>query len=105
MVKQRKSARRGGYSAALLCAGAALMIVVPSATLALGVIGSSAGGDHSARLANFTPASVDPELARLVAEHSGLNGKQMRFTPAGTPTRFGHSITVAVRVDENTANA
>lgn len=104
-MKQRKSARKGGFAATLLCAGAALMVAVPSATLALGVIDGDSVSSFSDRLSNFTPASVDPELARLVAEHSAQDGKQMRFTPAGTSSRLGRSITVAVRVDEGTARA
>ncbi len=106
MVKQGKSARNGGAITALLCASAALLVAAPSAVLALGSIGDdSAGLSMNSSFGSFTPASVDPRLAKLVAEHSGTNNKLMRFTPAGAASRPGRSITVAVRVDEATARA
>jgi len=103
MVKQRKSARQGGFAASLLCAGAALLVAAPSAVLALGATGSEGSSlSLSDSFARFTPASADPRLAELVA---GLSGKQMRFTPAGAANRSGRSVTVAVRVDEAAARA
>jgi hypothetical protein len=102
MVKQRKSARRGGSAAALLCAGVALLIAAPSAGFALGAInGGSVTTAISSSFGSFTPSSVDPRLAELVS----AGAKQMRFTPAGAANRPGRSITVAVRVDEDTARA
>ena len=52
----------------------------------------------------FTPASVDPELARFVAER-GSNGRLTRFTPAGVAARSSRTVTVAVRVGEDEARA
>ena len=106
MAKYRKSARRGGFSAALICAGAAGLIFAPSAVLALGGMGDDAASlvSQGRSLGSFTPASVDPRLAHLI-EQSGASGKLMRFTPAGATTRPGRSVTVVVRVDENTARA
>lgn len=96
---QRKTAKRGGFSAGLLCAGAALIIAAPSASLALGAIGTA---DGTPSFGSFTPASIDPRLAKLVGK---FDDKLMRFTPAGATNRTGRSVTVAVRVDENTARA
>lgn len=93
-------------AAALLCAGAGMLVAAPSAVLALGVIGSDkVSASFSDGLGRFTPASIDPKLAQLLAGHDNLSGKSMRFTPAGAADRSGRSITVAVRVDEGTARA
>jgi hypothetical protein len=99
MKRNRKSALRSGIPAALLYAGAAALVAVPTAGFALGMLDASGvrEGLHS-----FTPASADPHLARLVAE-TATNGTLMRFTPAGAANRPGHSVTVAVRVDEESA--
>lgn len=92
--------------AALLCAGCTVLVAAPSAVLALGVIDADkVSASLSDGLGRFTPASIDPKLAQLLAGHDNLSGKQMRFTPAGTDDRSGRSITVAVRVDDSTARA
>jgi hypothetical protein len=93
------SALRSGIPAALLYAGAAAMVALPSAGFALGMLDKS---ELSQRFGSFTPASVDPRLAQLVSATVGDDGL-MRFTPAGTANRPGRSVTVAVRVDETTA--
>ena len=51
----------------------------------------------------FTPANIDPALARKVAATLGLDG--LRFTPAARPSRGDRVVTMAVRVDEATARA
>lgn len=106
MAKWHKKAVRGGFSATMLYAGAALLIAAPSAGLAFGAMGDEAVS-LAARgsFASFTPAAVDPRLAQLVAERSSGHGKLMRFTPAGAANRPDRSVTVAVRVDEETARA
>ncbi|WP_238473939.1 hypothetical protein [Altericroceibacterium spongiae] len=55
--------------------------------------------------ASFTPASVDPKMARLIADYGNGKGRLMRFTPAGMDERPNRAVTVAVRVDEETARA
>ena len=96
MSRVRKSGWRSGISAALAGAGAAALVIVPSAGFALG----SDNGDTRGRFENFTPASVDPHLARFVTDSGDTF--LTRFTPAGTANR---SVTVAVRVDDDTARA
>ncbi|WEK45338.1 MAG: hypothetical protein P0Y56_09845 [Candidatus Andeanibacterium colombiense] len=104
MVEQRKSAWRGGAAVALLCAGAAVLVAAPSAVLALDASGAKMEtAQPRVGLGHFTPASIDPKLARLLAERSGISGPQMRFTPAGGTSRAGRTITVAVRVDEGSS--
>lgn len=101
MTKRFKSACRSGIPAAALYAGAVALVAVPSASLALGAFGSdSEGASALSSLANFTPASIDSRLARLVAQRSGAKGQLMRFTPSGAANRPDRSVTVAVRVDD-----
>lgn len=108
MTRHRITARLGGFSAKLALGGAILGLVLPGAGLALG--GSALDGlgvSLAARgsFASFTPASIDPELARLLSGHVTAKGRLMRFTPAGTANRPDRSVTVAVRVDDETAKA
>ena len=54
-------------------------------------------------IAPFTPANVDPAIARRVAAKIAARGHQMRFTPAGaSPDR---TVTVAIRVNAGEARA
>lgn len=101
MTDRRIKAGKNGYAPALL-AGAALLIAIPGAGLALG---GARGADSliSDSITTFTPANVDPQLALRVA--LDLDGKKMRFTPAGGTTGRDRTITVAVRVDDATARA
>jgi len=104
MAKRRKTDLRSGIPAALLCVGGAGLVAAPSAVLALGgTAGENVGRTALENFVSFTPASVNPRLARLVAERSASSGKMMAFTPAGSANRPGHSVTVAVRVDEAAA--
>ena len=102
--RQRKLSR---LAAPVLGASAALMLALPSAGLAVVGLGSengagSANGAGAFEL--FTPASVDPDLAARVAEKSRERG--IRFTPVGASAADSErTITVAVRVDGNTARA
>lgn len=91
--KNRKVGLAARIAAAGLCVAA-----MPSAALGLGLIGSDSA------LIAFTPASADPELARLVAVRSG-EGRLLRFTPAGVEGRSNRAVTVAVRVDPQAARA
>ena len=96
----------------------ALALAVPSAGLALASSGASSGASSQiglggdARTASFaalgldvfTPASVDPALAARVADKARARG--IRFTPArATPVSGKRTVTVAVRVDDETARA
>lgn len=100
--------KRAGKLAGKLALGASAALVafsLPSAVLAIGLLEN---GTFSApeSPASFTPASVDPDLAQLVAERSGGKARMMRFTPAGAATaNGGRSVTVAVRIDQQTAEA
>lgn len=103
MSKMRNTTGKGRF-AATVAACAALALAVPSGVLALG---NSASGTvpSASRFALFTPATVDPQLARRVAETLGVNSPAMRFTPAGSSRPKERTVTVAVRVDDQTARA
>lgn len=88
----------------LLLAAAGLTLGVPSASLAVVALSDEDAGIVAERaFAVFTPASVDPELAHRVAQRSGNSA--MRFTPAGSAVKRDRTVTVAVRVDQDTARA
>jgi hypothetical protein len=89
-----------------IAAACALAVGLPSASFAVvsmdsGVRLPTARGT----IAKFTPASVDPRMAELIARNSTGTARLMRFTPAGVADRASRSMTVAVRVDENVARA
>lgn len=56
-------------------------------------------------IGSFTPASVDERLASQITVRALNNGRLFRFTPAGTETRPNRSVTVAVRLDSQSARA
>ncbi|MBO6944800.1 hypothetical protein [Altererythrobacter sp.] len=87
----------------LLLAAAGMAFGVPSAGLAVVAFGDEAAIADLPSFAMFTPASADPELAKRVAEQARNSG--MRFTPAGSAIKRDRTITVAVRVDPETARA
>jgi hypothetical protein len=89
--------RRGFRSAAFACACAALAI--GGAGMAVAAVDGGVSA-LPASFAAFTPASIDGRFAQL-AQSSRL----MRFTPAGAAAAPGRSITVAVRIDDETARA
>jgi len=95
-----KLKRNGVLSVALACGCASLAL--GGTGIALAAVG--AVPQRPAGFAPFTPASVDPSLARFVAEHAD-SSHFMRFTPAGTASGLGRSVTVAVRIDDETARA
>lgn len=104
MMKPRRKNAGIGRSAPLMLAAAGLMLAAPTAVLAFG--GTAGFGQLvSPGLATFTPASVDPKIARSVAEQLGNRGKLVRFTPAGGASAQERTVTVAVRVDGEAARA
>jgi hypothetical protein len=103
MGLKRTSSRRSGVTASV-AAVALVLSALPTAGLAVDALGRNdlrlAGGGFA-----FTPASVDPKLAEFVAARATGGAHMMRFTPAGVSERGKRSLTVAVRVDDDTAQA
>ncbi len=86
-------------------AGAALVLAIPSAGLAVSLLDDGEGLPSIESFASFTPASADPRMAELIQARQGAKAGIMRFTPAGAGSKTNRSLTVAVRVDDETAQA
>lgn len=56
-------------------------------------------------IGSFTPASVDPRLASRISVNRLARSPLFKFTPAASQTRSNRAVTVAVRVDSQTASA
>jgi hypothetical protein len=102
MGLRRNSSKRSGLTASV-AAVSLILAALPTASFAVDALGK-----NDLRIASgfpFTPASVDPKLAQFVAARATGAAHMMRFTPAGLDERGKRSLTVAVRVDDNTAQA
>ena len=97
--------RKPGRWAATIAAGSLVLAALPTAGLALGALNGGGRVATDDSFAALTPASVDPRLAAFVAERTSGDARLMRFTPAGVSERGSRSVTVAVRVDEDSARA
>lgn len=99
----RDGDRKGGLRAVpALLAVAGLLIVPAAGAAAVGSLVPSAPA-FGAGYVPFTPANIDPALARKVAATLGVDG--LRFTPAPRTPRGERVVTMAVRVDQATARA
>ena len=101
----RRHSKRGSqpFKLPLLAVSAAAMLALPTASLALVTLGLENRTAEASAFNLFTPASVDPDLAARIADKAREKG--LRFTPAGTSSALrDRTVTVAVRVDDGTAN-
>lgn len=101
----RGGGSRGGFAAGALISAAVCLLALPSAVLAFTVkfepdIGRSAASEASRMLGN---GQTQGNLAREFPVRSLAKGTPYPFTPANTSTRPDRSVTVAVRVDPETA--
>ena len=124
--------RRPGATPALVLAGAVALLALPSAVLAFSsrVDVPPASDQASGAPGHFAPGGVDARAASALLGGSGLAGSGLagsglagsglagsglagsanpsslfRFTPAGLSARPDRSVTVAIRVDAETARA
>lgn len=104
-VTRTEARRKRSGLGATIAASAVVLASLPTAGLALGALDSAPSLAAHGTFAALTPASADPRLAAFVAERSNATGRLMRFTPAGSAEHANRSVTVAVRVDENSAQA
>ncbi|MDZ4307997.1 hypothetical protein [Allopontixanthobacter sp.] len=102
--RSRNKAGIGGIAPALLAA-AGLAVAIPTAGLAVSGIENSSAASSGLAFAPFTPATVDPQLARRVSASVEARGQAIRFTPASKQSAQDRTFTVAVRVDDATARA
>ncbi|NCP19682.1 MAG: hypothetical protein GW855_11060 [Erythrobacter sp.] len=86
--------------------GALALVAIPVAGVALAEATTpslvSAAASSNAR---FTPATVDPDLARRVTERYAARREALPFTPATGKSIADRTVTVAVRVDDGSARA
>lgn len=102
MRKNAKSGLRGRIAAGT--ASAALVLALPTASLAIGLMDDAPASAALSRLVAFTPASADPAVVRMI-ESRGGTVRMKQFTPAGAGHALDRSVTVAVRVDRDAAQA
>lgn len=102
MGNERTRSKTGG-TAGTAALGALVLAALPSAGLALDSLRDIRPDSVSGNV-TFTPATVDPQVARLLGD-ARAQGKMIRFTPAGLAERPNRSVTVAVRVDQDVARA
>lgn len=102
MARVRGTSGMGSIAPALI---AAALFAVPTAGLALAGLDAGLGASDTVQATPFTPANVDPALARRVQDRIAARGKAIRFTPAGAVADGESMVTVAVRVDGDTARA
>ncbi|MGB3754280.1 MAG: hypothetical protein WA954_10335 [Parerythrobacter sp.] len=107
-----KTPEKTGAGGIVLALAAAAALAIPGAGLALPSLVNADSDDAAFTL--FTPAGVDPQLARRVNANMRANildgGIRTRFTPTRSGdtddvTAGPRTVTVAVRVDEGTARA
>lgn len=97
----RKAGRRALVP--VLVGGAALLVGIPSAGLA--VVASGSPAPRIAAMMQFTPANGDPAAIRRIAAKVAARGQELRFTPARAVGAAPRTVTVAIRVDDSTARA
>jgi hypothetical protein len=102
MRRNTKTGLKGRLAAGI--AGAAIVFAVPTASLAIGLIDDDAGQDSLSRIVAFTPADADPGMLDMIESRGGM-ARMKRFTPAGITQSDDRSVTVAVRVDGDAAQA
>ncbi len=102
MTDKRKGlAGKAAFGASALL----LAVALPSAGFAFGALSNANVVEVPDTFVAFTPADADPRLAEFIARQHG-DPRMMRFTPAGSDESSStRSVTVAVRVDQQTADA
>jgi hypothetical protein len=103
----RAAKGRSSATSALLLGAVVGILALPSAVLAISTGLGPARSSPAASVdsAGFQPTEVDPRLARSITVRALNHGQTFRFTPGAAPERLDRSVTVAVRVDGNTAHS
>lgn len=107
MTTSNDSSKKGGIATGTLLAGAVSLLALPSAVLAFTAdftaIASASPSDKAVETIDSETAAGN--LARPFQVRSLAKGQLYPFTPAGSPNRPDRSVTVAVRVDAQAAQA
>lgn len=108
MTMKEQGRQRGGIAASLTLPGAVVALALPSAVLAFSngiVLPPAKDRQVETPVDSLRAPAVDPHLARAISMRMLPKSGGFRFTPAGTASRPDRSITVAVRVDSDSARA
>jgi hypothetical protein len=108
MNRRAGTGRRSGTTAGLMLAGAVCALALPSAVLAIstGITEPPIADPQKSQTGRaIAQPTVDANLAQAISMRMVPKGDAFRFTPAGTATRPDRSVTVAVRVDANSARS
>lgn len=101
-----KGGKRSGTAASLMLSVAVVALALPSAVLAFSsaiLVRPIDEPEVEAPVTALQAPSVDANLAQAISMRMLPKGQGFRFTPAGTASRPDRSITVAVRVDPDSA--
>lgn len=101
-----QTGKRSGSAAGLLLSCAVVALALPSAVLAFSsaiMVRPVEEPEAQAPTNVLRAPRVDPHLAEAISLRMLPKGQGFQFTPAGTATRPDRSITVAVRVDSDSA--
>ena len=107
MAARQRAKQLSDMAPGMVIAGAVCILALPSAVLAfssrLDISAASPGSGRA--LGNFAASALDQRLADALSARPAGKGPLFRFTPAGLATRPDRSVTVAVRVDQETASS
>ena len=107
MVDTQRTQRVTEIAPGVVIAAAVLVLALPSAVLAFSnrmditTVGNASGHGFG----DFSAGTLDSRLAEALSARPAGKGPLFRFTPAGLAARPDRSVTVAVRVDRETARA
>lgn len=101
----RTAGSANGFAAGALISAAVCLLALPSAVLAFAVRFDPGTGADRLEQGVIADAETPAGLARPFGIRSLAKGTPYPFTPAGTANRPDRSVTVAVRVDAETARA
>ena len=106
VIESSNAGRPTGAATGALIAGAVAALALPSAVLAFSARFEASPLGPVAEKVDAVPEGGDPAgLAASYPLRSLAHGSRFPFTPAGTANRPTRSVTVAVRVDTETARA
>jgi hypothetical protein len=106
MAGKEDIGRKGGMASGLMLASAVVLLALPSAVLAFSSrFDADFGTNSSSSASAFPSAQTSPTLTGAIPVRSLAQGQLFRFTPARTATRPDRSVTVAVRIDPESAKA
>lgn len=94
-----------GTATGVMLGIAVAVLALPSAVLALSTSLVALPGKTAEQLKSFTSTAADAKIAAATPVRSLAQGHPFQFTPAGTATRPDRSVTVAIRVDPQTARS